>query len=203
MIIRHLIVATALVCAAQVAVAQPDQSVVPSVLNLPQMKGWHFAGNQPSPPGVMTQVWVPVGETPLAWSQMVVITVTRVTSPVDPKLMIDRLSARLRQACGGFNISLRQDATENDALAKPYLVSSALLDCEDPAANSDPQITLKKHEAIWAKAIQGNGLAFMVQRDWHGDEIGPETVLSSEAIKQQWQDWFSHVTITVMPQISR
>jgi len=54
---------------------------------------------------------------------------------------------------------------------------------------------VKKHEVMWVKAIKGIEYSHIVQRQWHGDEITSDSVLSSTDTRAEWQRWMESVSI--------
>ena len=57
-------------------------------------------------------------------------------------------------------------------------------------------MTLKKHEVIWTKAIRGPLYGHLITREWHGDDLPPDSVLASDSTRQDWQNWFDQVRIS-------
>jgi hypothetical protein len=41
-------------------------------------------------------------------------------------------------------------------------------------------------------------VSFLVQRNWHGDVITPESILRSDAMKKEWRDWLQGVRLETM-----
>jgi hypothetical protein len=169
----------------------------------PAGRKWNFVGTQ-SVPGGARQVMVLDGETSLDWTQMVEDTV--IAHPLDPKQWGQNFIAQLQKACGKLEIISQEEKEETDparaaqGLPATYETYSGLLHCEDPHANPDPSVTVKKHEVIWFKAMHGFGqFSHLVERDWHGDELGPDNVLVSDATRKEWHDWIDGVSLVSMP----
>ncbi|HTZ69460.1 MAG TPA: hypothetical protein VMB71_02320 [Acetobacteraceae bacterium] len=149
---------------------------------------WQSAGSGTLPGGGEAQEYVPAGETIADWSQMV----TTLTLPAgqDPAARLTQILNHLRAACRSYRVI---QSTSQDS---PYPSKSLLVRCDKPdeAVFADPNILLRRHEALWAKTVQGPTQGYLVLRAWHGDAIPSDSVLLSRAVRREWQDWLDQVT---------
>ncbi len=161
-------------------------------LDLPLHAGgvtWQPAGGGPLPGGGDMQEYVPAGQTIADWSEM--ITTLALPPEQDPSARLAAILDGLRGACKSYRVikTSVQDA--------PYPSRNLLARCDQPneAAFSDPNILLLKHEVIWAKTLEGRVQNYVVWRAWHADKVSPDSVLTSSATRQEWQDWVDQVSL--------
>lgn len=171
---------------------------------IPAMKGWERI-NQGSAFEPRTITFIPEGEKPRDWSQMVTLTTTRTGKQLDPQPIILTFIKSFGEGCSKYEVvahhAKMESSTSEQSLGVPfsYPAFTALLHCEGTPPPANPSITVKKHEVTWIKVMSGRQFLFMIQKTWHGDEIGPDNVLTSEKTRQEWQDWLDKAVISSIP----
>jgi hypothetical protein len=150
---------------------------------------WQAVGGGSLPSGGDMQEYVPAGQTIADWSEMI----TTLTLPAgqDPSERLAAILDGLRGACKSYRV------IKTSVQDGPYPSRSLLARCDQPDATafSDPNILLLKHEVIWAKTLEGHAQNYVVWRAWHGDKVTADSVLTSAATRQQWQDWVDQVSL--------
>ncbi len=162
-----------------------------------------------TPPGNMMMEYVPEGQTGQNWSEM--ITTITFTSQPQPNTgnIIAGIVRNFRGICGKLDLLDQNTSTETDELRKSvglpatYQTFSVLLRCDDPKPSPNPAVTVKKHEVLWLKGIQGWLYSYLVQRAWHSDDLAPDSILISDKTHKEWQDWGQNVRISGIPDDKR
>ncbi|HJR57348.1 MAG TPA: hypothetical protein VJ798_12285 [Rhizomicrobium sp.] len=173
------------------------------MLVMPEMGGWQYVTTENSR-GVFTRNWVLKGENGRDWTQMAVLTLVQ-SGLVPAAQLTGRFTELFRKSCGTLDVLESSESTETDRQAPPgsaanYGTATLLLHCQDSTDPPRPDITLKKHEIVWLKALEGPGVSFLVQRNWHGDAITQDSFLRSDTMKKEWREWFEGVKLeTTVP----
>jgi len=176
----------------QAAAAPTRPAPPPERLNLAlksDSQDWISAGDSALDGGGDMQEYVPAGQTVADWSQM--ITVLTLPPSQDPTARLTALLKGLRAACKTYNVV--QSTARDDATRSANLL--ARCDKPDDTALNNDNILLAKHEAIWAKTLEGRADNYLVLRAWHADAITPDSVLRSAGVRRQWQDWADRVAV--------
>jgi len=199
------IVTVALLClaaGARAAEEVPGPSV--DLVSITDMKGWKII-NQGTPQGRRSTTWIPEDEKPRDWSQMVNLLAIETGKPVAAEPVIQAFIRKFGTGCAKFEVVAHGLKQETDVLRQSlglpssYPAYTALLHCEGSPPYPDPDVTLKKHEVTWIKVMSGQQNLFMIQKSWHGDEIGPDNVLVSDKTRQEWQGWMDKILVSSRP----
>jgi len=166
--------------------------------------GWHLemAYNQPAS---TMQEFTPEGQTGQNWTEMITVTALKNNPRVNTGQMIVGMIQRFRGVCGSVQVIEANEGQETDSLRASaglpatYKTYTALVRCDDPKATPNPNVLLKKHEVMLLKGMQGWLTAYLVQRAWHSDEIPADSVLSSDATREEWRQWLSGVKVAGIP----
>ncbi len=157
-------------------------------------------------PNHVMQEWVPQGETGANWSQMITTITFKNHPEVDTSKMIAGTIGNFRSICAKVDILKTEVKVQTDPLRQKaglpaeYKTYSALVHCDSPdPAKRQGSVSLRKHEVVWFKGIQGFLTAHLVQRAWHGDEIKPDSILASADAQKSWQAWINNVAIAGIP----
>lgn len=175
----------------------PQVEAVPAIpappaerLDLPLHAGgvtWQPVGGGALPGGGDMQEYVPAGQTIADWSEM--ITTLTLPEAQDPSVRLTAIVDGLRGACKSYRVI--KTAVQDE----PYPSRTLLARCDQPKDTADPNILQLKHEVIWAKTLQGKSQNYVVWRAWHGDKVSADSVLTSGATRQEWQDWVDQISL--------
>jgi hypothetical protein len=156
-------------------------------------QSWHVLSSQPGAVGI-NQEWVPDGQSEKAWREMITIRGYKPSTNV-PQLVTKEVQL-FANMCKSYSIVETHKGTGRAIPAQisgkryDYPKFDMLVRCDEPARMDTG---LRRHEVIWFKGLQGQKAYFLVQRAWHGDETGPDTVLGSEKVHDEWQAWIDSV----------
>ncbi len=158
-----------------------------------------------NPPGNVMMEWVPEGQTGQNWTEM--ITSITFTSRPEPNTgaIIGGIVKNFRSICAKVDILDSASALATDRLRQSvgspaqYQTYSVLMRCDDPKPSPNPAVTVKKHEVLWIKGMQGWLYSYIVERAWHGDDITPNSILASDDTRKEWKDWGDNVEIAGIP----
>ena len=170
------------------------------ILALSDMSAWQFAGNSKLGGGLPEEKWVPKGQIGTNWSEM--ITITNIPHPgsLSPKQWIQLSISRMQSQCAKLEILAQTDSMQAvlaiNGLSTDYPVSTMLVHCTDPQPGSAGEV-LKKHEVILMKGMRGPQFGYLITRDWHSDVPSQNSVLRSDAIRQEWRNWAGKIHIVV------
>jgi hypothetical protein len=123
------------------------------------------------------------------------------TNTFDPKTWVHSTIQGFQRVCASVDIISEGEKNQVDLVRKmqklpaTYLTYSALIHCKNPPPSPNGDIVVKKNEVLWLKAIKGFQYSHMVERQWHGDEITPGTILASPETRANWQSWMDDVSI--------
>lgn len=166
--------------------------------------GWQVDATYNNPTDTMTE-YVPTGQTGKNWSEMITTIIGKNQPEMNTGLLITNIVQSFQTTCGTVKILEAKADTKTDpvrdrlGLPASYQTFTALVRCDDPRAAPNRTVTLKKHEVVWFKGIQGWLTTYIVQRAWHGDEIPPDSILASDSVRGDWRDWIDSVTIGGAP----
>jgi len=169
---------------------------------------WHLDMSYDRPISTM-QEYVQDGETGQNWSEMITLVTLKNHPEVSTAKYIGGIVQSFRAICAKVEILDLVTKTETDSLRQSvglpasYQTVSALMQCDDPKPSSNPAIHVKKHEVVWFKGIQGWLTAYIVQRAWHSDDIGPDSILGSEKTRSEWREALDQITIAGLPDDKR
>jgi hypothetical protein len=157
---------------------------------------WHVDARQPGAQGT-NEEWVPAGQTGKNWTEMITVREYKPGTDV-PKLVTEEVQL-LANACKSYQI---METHQGVGRAIPmqingprynYAKFDVLVRCDDPLRADAAAAGLRKHEVIWFKGMHGQKGNYLVQRAWHGDLIGPDTVLGAPKVHDAWQAWIDNV----------
>jgi len=169
---------------------------------------WHLDKTY-NPPGNQMMEYVPEGQTGQNWSEMITTITFHSQPPPNVANVIAGIVRNFRAICGKLDLADQNASTETDDLRKSaglpatYQTFSILLKCEDPKPSPSPAITVRKHEVLWLKGIQGWLNSYLVQRAWHSDTLEPGSILASDKTYKEWQDWGRTIRIAGIPDDKR
>lgn len=125
--------------------------------------GWEKIFENLREDGSITE-YVPIGETPENWSEMV--TLQRYNGVLlDIPSYLDQVIQRFTDGCVVGRHDGPRPATEST-----YQAAVAYIECRGPdPAKAAPGVMLKSIEFVAIKAIQGREALYVVQRAWHGN----------------------------------
>lgn len=169
---------------------------------LPRWQSIPVSPNRQPPQGLL-QVFIPPGQSVGDWSEMVSVSTYKMA--FEPKAWVHNFVQGLTGICRKLDVltegaKIQIDPVRQEKnLPAAYQTYNALVHCQDPPASPNPNVVVKKHEVIWVKVIAGFGYTHIVQKQWHGDEITPGSVLSSADTRAAWQRWIDDVAIITAP----
>jgi len=165
---------------------------------------WRLDKTYNEPNNTMME-WVPQGETGQNWSEMITSITFKNHPEANTANMIAGIVRNFRSICAKVDILDSSSKVETDELRKheglpaSYQTVSVLLRCDDPKPSPNPAVTVKKHEVLWLKGIQGWLTAYLVQRAWHSNEVSPDSILASDKTRNEWREWGDRVQISGIP----
>jgi hypothetical protein len=154
---------------------------------------WHVVLSQPGTFGT-NQELVPAGQTEKTWTEM--ITVRGFPPGTDvPKLVTQEVQL-FANVCKSHKIIEAHQGVGRAIPAKVsgprynYAKFDVLAECDDPKRTDTG---LKAHEVIWFKGLHGQRANYLVQRAWHANAAGPDTILGATNVHNEWHAWIDGV----------
>jgi hypothetical protein len=159
---------------------------------------WHTELSKPDANGANEEL-LPAGQTDKDWTQMITIRSFPEATDV-PKIVANEVQL-FADVCKSWKIV---ETHQGVGHAVPLQVNGprygyakfdVLVRCDEPKrlANTGPSSGLREHEVIWFKGLHGQKGNYLVQRAWHGNTIGPDSVLGSTAAHDEWLSWIDSV----------
>jgi hypothetical protein len=177
------------------AAAAPATPLTESVALPPNAGGqsWHVISSHPGAVGT-NQEWVPDGQSERLWREMITVRGYKPDTNV-PQLVTKEVQL-FANVCKSYSIVETHKGTGRaipahiDGRRYEYPNFDLLARCDEPARMDTG---LRRYEVIWFKGLKGEKAYFLVQRAWHGDETGPDTVLGSEKVHDEWHNWIDSI----------